>query len=247
MDKLTFTMSWDDGSKSDLRLAELLSKYNIKSTFYIPQRNIEGIPVINDSEIRLLANNFEIGGHSIDHVRLINLTAQEQQFQILESKKWLETILGNEIYGFCYPGGKYDSISIDAVKSAGYYYGRTTENFQTFIKERFIMPTTIQFFDHKQYVLYFNILKSKDRRSKIANFFSAISQSTLLQRLESILLNAIESKQEYLHVWGHSWELDKFNMWGDLEEFLKLVNENTNSITCKTNYECAIESNESKS
>lgn len=247
MDKLTFTMSWDDGSKSDLRLAELLSKYNIKSTFYIPQRNIEGIPVINDNEIRLLANNFEIGGHSIDHVRLKNLTAAEQQFQILESKKWLETILGNEIYGFCYPGGKYDSISIDAVKSAGYYYGRTTENFQTFIKEKYVMPTTIQFFEHKAHILYLNILKSKNRATKIYNFASAISHSTLLERLESILQNAIESKEQYLHVWGHSWELDRFNMWSYLEEFLKLVDENSKSIVYKTNYECAIESNESKS
>ncbi len=36
MNKVYFTTSWDDGSIYDMRLAELLLKYGLKATFYIP-------------------------------------------------------------------------------------------------------------------------------------------------------------------------------------------------------------------
>ena len=34
---------------------------------------------------------------------------------------------------------------------------------------------------------------------------------------------AIESKQPVFHLWGHSWEIDKYNLWGELELFLQHV------------------------
>ncbi|MDC1359613.1 polysaccharide deacetylase family protein [Gammaproteobacteria bacterium] len=246
MGKLIFTMSWDDGSKSDLRLAELLAKYSIESTFYIPQRNIEGIPVIDEHEIRLISQTCEVGGHSLDHIRLNKLSPEDQNYQVSQSKDWLENVIGEQIYGFCYPGGKYNSITIKAVRKAGYYYARTTENFQTEIIDKFQMPTTMQFYGHNSHILYLNMLKSHNRFTKFANYFSSISANKLSQRLEIILYNAIESNQKYLHIWGHSWELDQLNMWGELENFLKLVQQNSGSIAFKTNYQCAIASNEKK-
>ena len=35
------TTSWDDGHPLDFKLAELLNKYNLKGTFYIPRSNAE--------------------------------------------------------------------------------------------------------------------------------------------------------------------------------------------------------------
>ena len=37
MSRLIVTTSWDDGSIQDLKLGELLMKYGIKGTFYIPR------------------------------------------------------------------------------------------------------------------------------------------------------------------------------------------------------------------
>ena len=37
MSKLIVTTSWDDGSRLDLKLAELLEKYGISGTFYVPK------------------------------------------------------------------------------------------------------------------------------------------------------------------------------------------------------------------
>ena len=59
-ERLNFTTSWDDGYKSDVRIAELLKKYILTGTFYIPT-----CCHLNDEQIISLSKNFEIGGHTI--------------------------------------------------------------------------------------------------------------------------------------------------------------------------------------
>jgi peptidoglycan/xylan/chitin deacetylase (PgdA/CDA1 family) len=41
MNKVTVTTSWDDGHILDVKLSELLKKYNLKGTFYIAPKNRE--------------------------------------------------------------------------------------------------------------------------------------------------------------------------------------------------------------
>ena len=240
MSKLNITMSWDDGSPSDIRLAELLSKYNIASTFYIPKKNSEGLSVLNNNEIRSIAEEFEIGAHTIDHVRLKKLSDSEHQYQIRHGKDWLEDVTGRSIYGFCYPGGVYNDRSIDAVIKAGYLYSRTTENFSDRIFNNFEMPTTLQLFNHKSYILLLNILRSKNTASKFLKYHKVLSKKSFLERFKFILKYAIENKLEYLHFWGHSWELDENNYWSDLEDVFKILDEHSEILEFKTNYECAI-------
>ena len=50
--KLVVTTSWDDGYPADLRVAELLAKHGVAGTFYVPNRNLEGRPVLSEQEIR---------------------------------------------------------------------------------------------------------------------------------------------------------------------------------------------------
>ena len=238
MSKLSLTMSWDDGSPHDLRLADLLSKYNLQSTFYIPKYNIEGNSVVKNSEIRQLSQNFEIGAHTIDHIRLNSLPHEQRKYQIQGSKDWLEDITGNSIHGFCYPGGVYNNYSIEAVKEAGFLYSRTTENFRNDVSHLYEMPTTLQFFNHKNYVLLANILKSKGRFAKISNYHTILRTNNLLKRFESILDYSINHNLAYLHFWGHSWELDQYDLWNLLEEFFKILQERSQSLSFKTNFQC---------
>jgi peptidoglycan/xylan/chitin deacetylase (PgdA/CDA1 family) len=41
MDKAVVTTSWDDGHPLDLKLAELLKKYDVPATLYMPMDNPE--------------------------------------------------------------------------------------------------------------------------------------------------------------------------------------------------------------
>jgi peptidoglycan/xylan/chitin deacetylase (PgdA/CDA1 family) len=60
-----------------------------------------------------------IGSHTVSHHLLDSLTAQEAEYEIAESRRWLERELGREVRHFSYPNGRYDA-SIAARARAHY-------------------------------------------------------------------------------------------------------------------------------
>ena len=70
-----------------------------------------------------------IGAHTVDHVRLRGLPAQEQLQTITSSRKELERLSGRTVSHFAYPFGRrdnFDDRSVDAVRSAGFDTACTT-------------------------------------------------------------------------------------------------------------------------
>jgi hypothetical protein len=70
-----------------------------------------------------------IGAHTVDHVRLQDRPAREQQDTISGSKEELEQSIGRAVSHFAYPfGGRndFDDRSVDAVRSAGFDTACTT-------------------------------------------------------------------------------------------------------------------------
>jgi peptidoglycan/xylan/chitin deacetylase (PgdA/CDA1 family) len=70
-----------------------------------------------------------IGAHTIDHVRLRDRPAREQQDTIAGSKGELEQSIGKAVSHFAYPfglRGDFDQPSVDAVRSAGFATACTT-------------------------------------------------------------------------------------------------------------------------
>ena len=144
---LVVTTSWDDGHPSDLRVAELLEKHGLTGTFYVPNTNSEGRPVMNSGEIAELGRRFEIGGHTRDHISLTNLAPPVAASQIVANKQWLEDVLGREVCGFAYVRGRYDRVVQALVDKAGFRYARTTKNLMSAPgADRLQVPTTTQFF-----------------------------------------------------------------------------------------------------
>ena len=72
MQKAIVTTSWDDGHPLDLKLAELLGKYNIPGTFYIPPENSER-ECLTPEGIHELSQYVDIGGHTLRHVCLTGM------------------------------------------------------------------------------------------------------------------------------------------------------------------------------
>jgi peptidoglycan/xylan/chitin deacetylase (PgdA/CDA1 family) len=62
----------------------------------------------------------EIGSHTVDHVNLVNASAVSLNYELRASKSMLEELLGHPVVDFCYPSGRFNSIVITAVGSAGY-------------------------------------------------------------------------------------------------------------------------------
>jgi len=190
-------LSCDDGGKYDLVAANFLKKYNLPCTFYIPN-----VSVITGNQIKKLANDFEIGGHTVLHFPdLRKLEDIVVDYEIVENRKFLQELTGQEITSFCYPRGGYDNKIIEAVKRAGYKEARTVKVLQTkFNKNKpFEKPTTIHAYHRKEY--------------KGKNFTS----------LTEKYLKKAEKENGYFHFWFHSLELYKFKKWVEFENSLKII------------------------
>ncbi len=219
MEKAIVTTSWDDGHPLDLKLAEMLSKYDIPATFYIPiERAKRGC--MNPDEIREIGESFDIGGHTYHHVRLPRLPIEEAKREIVESKNRLEEITGRELLSFCYPYGKFNDQIISIVKEAGFIGARTARSLTRSIKDHFRMGTTVCAANWWFAPYIKHSLASRDIR-----LFGFMLRSNLFfkswDRIAIETLDFVVKNGGIWHLWGHSWEIDSNKDWGRLEEVLR--------------------------
>ncbi len=217
---LYVTTSWDDGHPSDLRLADLLHKHGAHGTFYVPNRNSEGRPVLSSAEIRHVSERFEIGGHTMDHVVLTGLPPGQTRAQILNNKESIEDITGRELRIFAYVRGRYDQNVIELVKAAGFRFARTVKNFSSHPGiDPFRIPTTTQFFAHTIATSFRNYLSGGTTLQRAAVLSRVINSSNLTDRCAGAA-DACARLGGHFHLWGHSWELDEHDLWGELDRLL---------------------------
>jgi len=219
---LRVTTSWDDGDILDKRLSDLLSRYGIRGTFYIsksyrPER-------LSDEDLQELAGAHEIGAHTLTHPDLRTLTLTEKHDEINESKKWLENILSLQIKMFCYPKGFYDDTVVACVQEAEFLGARTTELGALAITNPFLMPTTIQVYPFPFRRDLRRLLQPLRQRAPALKALGVryLSMYSWLNMSKTVFDIAL-GKGEVFHLWGHSWEIEKYNMWNDLETFLKYI------------------------
>ena len=143
--KIEILASFDDAGEYDMRLGDLLLRYEIPSVFYVPinfgRRGLE------DSQIARLAGLgscslcpkmkklFDIGSHGLNHLDLKKLIKQgkekEAMREIAGSKTALEAIIKRPVTRFAYPYGQYNEKVKEMVKTAGYKSARTTKLLST--------------------------------------------------------------------------------------------------------------------
>ena len=218
-----FSCSLDDGHPSDMKAIALLRKNGVTATFYIPIKNHEGRQVVSKSEIREIGNEFEVGSHTYDHRFLKNLGIKEAQYQVIEGKNRLEDMLGRQVAGFCYPGGKYRPEHADLVQSAGFRYARTTMNlcFDTG-EQPFEMPTTFQFYPHGRDVYLRNFVKGGNWLTRQSGLRLALKHENWINRLYALFDYATQHDGVF-HLWGHSKDIDELNAWQEFDRFLAYV------------------------
>jgi len=197
--ELKFISSWDDGSVHDKRLSGLLKYFGLPGIFFIPT-----CTDLSDDEIKEIAKDFEIGGHTISHPTDIKrITGESLFFELAGNKDWLKQVTGQEITKFAYPSGKYNSDTIKALQICGFEYARTTlvGSIEEGI-DKFRIKTTVHCRDRKEY-----------------NGLGWIPYARKK-------LKEIDGWGGVFHLWGHSWEIDKLNQWIQLEAFLRELTDN---------------------
>jgi peptidoglycan/xylan/chitin deacetylase (PgdA/CDA1 family) len=215
-----FTCSIDDGHPSDMRAAELLDKHGLGATFFIPVHNREDTHMLTPAQVRQLGKRFEIGSHTYSHCYLNYVDVREAYFQIAESKKRLEEMVGRPVTGFCYPGGRYTGRDIELVRACGYRYARTTANLCFDAgTDPYRMPTTIQFFPHTRDVYVRNFITASHWLHRQTALWTALREAHWLHRLYAMFDQACEGNRVF-HLWWHSRQIDELGAWSELEAFL---------------------------
>lgn len=236
---LAFTCSIDDGHPLDVRMAELLDKHGLNATFFVPIRNREGAYVMSNQNLAELARRFEIGSHTHDHYYLRNLDIRRTYYQISEGKKQLEEVLGKEISGFCYPGGKYRRKDVDLVRACGFKYARTTVNLCLDSGNKPLeMPTTIQFYPHDRWVYLRNFARSGYWLKRSRPLWFVLQQRNWIDRLYALFDYAC-LHGEVFHLWCHSKQIDEMQAWQKLDAFFLYVAQHVEAANRLTNAQVA--------
>jgi peptidoglycan/xylan/chitin deacetylase (PgdA/CDA1 family) len=238
--QIIVTTSWDDGHKLDLKLAKLLKKYGIRGTFYISPKNREfrEEDLLSDEEIIKLNKNYEIGAHTMTHPRLTKISEREAFSEIIDSKKYLENLIGEEVRCFCYPGGRYNKKVKELVKRTGFIGARTTKRFCfEYPPDPLAYGTTIHAYNH---------ISDIPKILRFSKFNPLKFYKNLYWEHHAKRMFAYVFKHGGVyHLWGHSWEIEKNHYWHKLEDLLAYIS-NRKNLKYLTNSEAIINSNDNE-
>jgi len=218
-----------------MRLAELLGKYNLKGTFYIPRACNLFSTSLSESQIRDLSGSIEVGGHTMSHLILTHISHEKAQQEISNCKKWLEDVTGKTVSSFCPPVGRFNRYHIAAQQKAGFTAMRTVEmlshSFQGIkkIDDFVILPTTCQVFNHTGMAYVRNNVKRMQfvKFPSLWRFFNADWEMMSRNYINYLCEVSHRNNQQpvYFHLWGHSWEITARSLWNPLERFFKHISE----------------------
>lgn len=217
------TTSWDDGHPLDIRLANMLHKHGMSGTFYTPL-SYNGAHVMTQEQLRDLRTiGMEVGSHTLTHPNLTKITRDEAMHELLESKNILENMLGEPVVSFCYPKGKFNSLVRSWVMEADYKLARTTLGFTTELAfDPLCMPVSLQFFPHSRAVSFRHALK-EGNVSGLLRWYKLWHMESNIMKLSELLLSHVLQYGGILHLWGHSWEIEKYGLWELLDQVLSCV------------------------
>ncbi len=219
MKEIKIITSWDDGDQLDLQLGDLLMKYSIPAVFYVAPEHCQLLA----TQIRMLSNSgpqgcltckdkgglFEVGAHTLTHPMDLKLLSDSDAMkEIAGSKTALEQITGKSITKFCYPRGRFNARIKEIVKGTGLKEARTTKVMNTsFPEDLFETDPSIHVHpDRKEY------------------------KGLSWHEMGDVLFNNVLDNGGRFELWGHSWEIEKYNMWEFLEDFLAYMDDKMKEI-----------------
>lgn len=220
------TTSWDDGSVYDNRLAELLEKYHMPATFYIPKY----LPRrgLSDKDVGDLAQKWEIGGHGIHHLDLAGVDDAVALSEVRGSKEYLEDLLGAPVTSYAFPFGRTSASAKRALVACGLSVGRTTSVFSCLPHDWLAMRTTMQVVEHSWSItnaIWASLVANDMGPELRLETFPLRDQKFNWLELALMTLQIARAKGGVWHLWGHSWEIEKFSLWGDLERVFSAVSQ----------------------
>ena len=112
----------DDGYR-DLYTAAypILRSHGFTAVAYIVP-NFVGWPqyVTREHILEMDRDGIEIASHTMNHANLAKMSWGSAMYELGESKRWLERLVGHPVIDFAYPSGQFNRQTVAAVEAAGY-------------------------------------------------------------------------------------------------------------------------------
>jgi len=210
--KKAITFSYDDGVTQDIRLIELLNRYNLKATFNINSelmgktgsltKSTKTITVnrINAQDVRHIYAGHEVAVHTLTHSNLTLIQNDAEVIRQVEQDRMnLSDLCGYNVIGMAYPCGGTNNDDRTAAlirNETGVKYARALESNGKFALQKNLFRFQATVF-HMQ----------KEEMIRLAHHFLAAKPTDPM----------------IFYIWGHSYELDLYDSWEWLECFLRLV------------------------
>ena len=135
--KKPIIITFDDGYLDTFNYAiPVLREYNMSAVIFVMgNRHLkrahwdelnedDECPLMNDEQIRIAKSiGFEIGAHSMNHLKLSGMTDERIYNEIYQSKLEIEKVLGEPIHTFCYPYGIVNENVRQIASEAGFTFG----------------------------------------------------------------------------------------------------------------------------
>ncbi len=202
------TISYDDGVEQDIKLLELMEKYGIKGTFNLnsgsfaeegtvfPKGRVHRRLTVSRAKELYKSEYCEVAGHGFTHPFLEKMNVDSALWEVSHDRYTLEQIFSERVQGFAYPFGTYNDDVVNALKTSGYKYARTTK-----ATHSFDVPTN--------WLTLHPTCHHGDEK--------------LPELTEKFITTTPNDAPYFFYVWGHSYEFEGNNNWELIENFFAEV------------------------
>lgn len=193
------TFSYDDGVIYDEKLVSIFNAHNMKCTFNIGSDLLGSDEHYISKEKALeIYKGHEVSVHGSWHSSLKDVPIARAAYELMRDRINLENLFNTIICGMAYPYGSYNDEVIEALKSCGIVYSRTT-----FDTHSFDLP--------ENWLTLHPTCHHKDKR--------------LMELAERFVSTEVNFRPQMFYLWGHSYEFNNDNNWEVIEKFVDFTAE----------------------